>query len=171
MKTLEKVGTIIDTFGIRGQVKIFSEVSNLKDFIPLLKDHKLNKINISGCKIHKNDIWIATIDGINTCNVAENLKRTELFVYQGEFPKLKSGYYNFEMIGCNVSEENCKNIIGTVENVLNFKYTNVLEIRIRDKNFNRGNIQNDILYVGTNDVLKIKDNILYIKDIPEILEA
>ncbi len=171
MQKLEKIATIIGAFGIRGQVKIFSEVLELHKFKPFLKDSNLNSVKFTSCNQHKGDIWLGKIEGIETCNQAESLINTELFAHQDEFPARRDGYYNFQLINLQVLEENSLKNLGFVQNVLDFKHTKLLEIQLQDLNFSRGNISQNMLYIDIKEIISLENNTIIVKEITEIINA
>jgi len=171
MSKLEKIACITGYFGIKGQVKIYSEVDDFFSFKDKLQDKNGNKINIISCKKHKNDVWIANIDGVLSCNDAEKMKSMEIFVRQEDFPKLKDGeFYEFQIIGFDVFEDKNEICLGKVIEFMHFNSSKVCIVELNDKNFSRGNIQNNKLYVHSMDIISIQNSNILIKKIPEIFE-
>ncbi|QED23290.1 ribosome maturation factor RimM [Candidatus Deianiraea vastatrix] len=169
MTKLVKIGTIISAFGIKGQVKIYSEVNDLDQFSKLTKFANGDIFELKSCKKHKNDIWISQIEGFASRNDIEKLVKTEIFCYQSDFPKLKNNeFYEFEVIGYDIVENSVK--IGKLVEFLHFKSTKMLKIELCDKNFSRGNIdKNGFLFVDSRDIISIKEGIINIQNIKNII--
>ena len=133
------VGLITSCHGIKGQIK----VKSLSDFeerflIPgirwLQRDNEPpSKVElISGYKQLGKEIFIIKLQGINTRNHAEQLKKFKILVKSDKLPKLKKEEFHLlELINLEVKtlENNELKIIGRVINLENEK-NNLLVIEL-----------------------------------------
>lgn len=118
MKEFMTVGQIINTHGIKGEVKVYPLTDNTNRF------RKLKKVYIDG--IEKNVLWckiqpdkiIMKIEGIETPEMAMKYKNKYLKVNRENAVSLEKGrYFVADIIGCNVIDED-NNEIGTVFDVI-----------------------------------------------------
>ena len=133
------VGLITSCHGINGQVK----VKSLSDFeerflIPgirwLQKDNEPpSKIELtSGYKQPGKEIFIIKLEGINTRNNAEKLKKHKILVKTNQLPKLKKEEFHLlELVNLQVKtlENNEFKLIGKVINLENEK-NNLLVVEL-----------------------------------------
>lgn len=129
MEQFLTVGKIINTHGIRGEVKIKPTTDDVNRFKSLKEAYIDEKeIFISGCKFQPGKV-ILKIEGIDSIEEAEKLKNKLIKVKREKAVQLpKDTYFAVDIIGCEVYEET-GNKIGTVD---------------------------DIIYTGSNDVYWVK---------------
>ena len=134
-KRLE-VGQIVNTFGIKGEVKVTPFTNDMKRFDDLKKvyvtsrkDSKLYKVE--SVRYHKNMVLLK-LEGINNPEDAEMLKNSYLEIDRKDAIPLEEGtYFIADLIGLEVySDEG--NLLGKVE---------------------------DIYTTGSNDIYVIKDEL------------
>ena len=122
------VGLITSCHGVNGQIKVKSlsdfEERFLKPGIRWLqKENELpSKIElISGFKQPGKETFIVKLQGINTRNHAEQLKKFKILVKTDKLPKLKKGEFHFlELINLEVKTlENDE--LKTIGKVINFE--------------------------------------------------
>lgn len=97
------VGTIVGTFGNKGQLKVTPLISPA-DYLLLLnsmyiedQDNRKQEFTVLSAKKHKN-IYIFTLEGINTIEVAENLSGLSVYIPSLEFKELgEKEYYYHEL--------------------------------------------------------------------------
>ena len=137
------VGVITSCHGIKGQIK----VKSLSDFeerflIPgirwLQRDNEPpSKVElISGYKQLGKEIFIIKLQGINTRNHAEQLKKYKILVKTNKLPKLKKEEFHYlELINLQVKtlKNNELQVIGKVINLENEK-NNLLVIELFENN-------------------------------------
>ena len=133
------VGFITSCHGINGQVKIKSLSDFEERFLKpgmrwLQKENEPpSKIKlISGFKQPGKDTFIVKLQGINTRNDAEQLKKFKILVKTNELPKLKKEEFHLlELLNLEVKtlENNELKIIGKVVNLENEK-NNLLVIEL-----------------------------------------
>lgn len=145
-----EVGKIINTHGLKGEVKVMSWTDFPEDFEKLeyviaKKRSGEEQLNIKSIKYQKNNL-IIKFDGIDSIEQAELYKNTVLIVPKDALGELPEGvYYIADLIGCTVYETN-GNEIG---------------------------ILNDVFSTGSNDVYDIKRNgmkNLYVPIIDGVIE-
>lgn len=111
-------GKIINTHGIKGEVKIYPYTSDFDLAIKLKKIYIGNsslletkdkeKINLKSIKVHKN-MFIAMLENIDTMDKAEKLKNKYVFKEIDGAEKLEEGvYYVKDLIGLEVYLEDKK---------------------------------------------------------------
>ncbi len=129
MEQFLTVGKIINTHGIRGEVKIKPTTDDVNRFKSLKEAYIDEKeIFISGCKFQPGKV-ILKIEGIDSIKEAEKLKNKLIKVKREKAVQLpEDTYFAVDIIGCEVYEET-GNKIGTVD---------------------------DIIYTGSNDVYWVK---------------
>ena len=121
-KRLE-IGQIINTFGIKGEVKVFPLTDNINRFDDLEKvyikaknDSKL--YYIESIKYHKNMVLIKFKD-INTVEQAELLRNSYIEIDREQAIPLKEGeYFIADLIGLDVYTDEDK-LIGKVDEIYN----------------------------------------------------
>lgn len=97
------VGQIINTHGVKGELKIFPMTDDLKRF------KKLKKIYIDGeekivswCKLQADRV-ILKLEGIETMDDAQKLKTKHVYVSREDAVKLPEGrYFVADIMGCTV---------------------------------------------------------------------
>ena len=123
------VGRIINTHGIKGELKIINE-SNFDRFkkgnvLYILKDDKYEEIKVSSVRYHQNFVLI-TINDLN--NINDVLKYVGCNIYTDKHEELEEGHYYFDdLIGCTVFDED-SNKIGQVLDIMENPTQDVLEV-------------------------------------------
>ena len=124
------VGVIASSSGVRGNVKIRSFTDNPEDISTFQKvyDFNLNTYKIEVVQVKK-DYIIASIDGVNNRDQAEQLRNIRLFINRAELPEpSEEEYYHADLIGMSVYDTDNINI-GTVVNLVNFGASDILEVQ------------------------------------------
>lgn len=103
MKDILAVGQIINTHGIKGELKVFPLTDDMRRFRRLkyvLIDDK--EVLVSWCKL-QNDRVILKLEGIDSIEQGERLKTKYLYVRREDAVKLPSDtYFIADLIGCKV---------------------------------------------------------------------
>lgn len=103
MEEIFKIGKIINTHGIKGEVKVYPLTDDVKKFKKLknvLIDGK--ERTIVGVKFQKDRV-ILKIEGIDTMNDAETYKEKYIEIFRSSEPQLdEDTYYIVDLIGCDV---------------------------------------------------------------------
>lgn len=118
MKDFFAVGQIINTHGLKGELKVYPLTDDIKRFRKL-KAVYINGViyNITWCKF-QNELIVLKIEGIDS--IEEGLKYKNLYIEVKREDAVKPSegrYFIADLIGCNVYDEE-SNHLGTVENVL-----------------------------------------------------
>lgn len=123
------IGKIINTFGIKGELKIYSE----SDFIEyryqkgavIYIDNKQHIV--SSFRIHQNMVLI-TIDDIKDINMVLQYVGKDIYASNDDLPTLdEDEYYLDDLIGLKVYNQNDK-YLGTVNDFLDLPQGDVMEI-------------------------------------------
>ena len=131
MKLL-KVGKIVNTFGIKGELKVLSDSEFVDERFKvnnvLYIDEK-TPLTISGFRIHKGNVLIKVND-IDDINDVEKYKNFDLFINLDELDHLEDGYYLFQLEDLDVYENDVK--IGKVIEVFKPAQT-ILRIELEER--------------------------------------
>lgn len=115
------VGRIINTHGVRGEMKVMPLTSDVSrfDYLKLVwveENGKLTEHFVENVRYHKNFVLL-TLRGIDTMDKAEALKNCELKVDRKHARPLEEDeYFIADLIGCQVYENGV--LLGTVTDVL-----------------------------------------------------
>lgn len=132
-----EVGKIINTHGLRGEVKVTSWTDFPEDFEKLeyviaKKRSGDEQLNIKHIKYQKNNL-ILKFEGIDTIEQAELYKNTVLTVPKEALGELPEGvYYIADLIGCTVFDAG-DNTIGTLADVFSTGSNDVYDIKRKEK--------------------------------------
>lgn len=153
------IGKIIGTFGIKGELKVYSE----SDFVDerfkkgnnifLKAGRQEIEVTISSFKIHKNNILI-TINNLYNINDVEKYVGFEVYSNQ-DITLEEDEFYVDDLIGLNVYNEN-KELIGEVLDVISIPSNDILEIKTKEKKILIPFI-NDYIVEITNEYIIIKE--------------
>ena len=148
-KRLE-VGQIVNTFGVKGFVKIYPYVDDVRRFDDLKKVYinikkELKELEIEEVKYHKNMVLIK-FKGIDDMDSAEKLRNAYVEIDRKDAIPLEEGqYFIVDLLGLEVySDEG--NLLGKL---------------------------NDIFNTGSNDVYEVKDELgktILLPGIPEVIK-
>ena len=129
MEEYFKVGQIVNTHGIKGEVKVIpltDDVNNFKRYGKVLIDDTWRKIQ--GVKFQKDRV-ILKLEGIESINEAETFKLKYLRVLRSEEPELQDNmYYIKDIIGATIYDTE-NNDLGKIAEVLETKNNDVYWIK------------------------------------------
>lgn len=128
-KKLFKIGQIINTHGIKGEVKVYPLTEDVNKF-KRLKTVLVGgvEMNILGVKFQKDRV-ILKIDGIDTMNDAEGYKQKYIEIPREDEPKLpEDTYYVSDLKECVVYDTNEKEL-GKVFDVISTRNNDVYWIK------------------------------------------
>ena len=151
-KRLE-IGQIINTFGIKGEVKVFPLTDDIKRFDDLetvyVKTKKESQLyNIESIKYHKNFVLIKFKE-INTVEQAETLRNSYLEVDRAQAIPLNEGeYFIADLIGLEVYSDEGK-LIGKVDDIYNTGANDIYVVK--------DDLGKQTLLPGIKDVIKSVD--------------
>lgn len=118
MEQFLTVGKIINTHGIKGEIKVMPSTDDVSRFEELSKVYiGDNLIEITGCKFQPGKV-ILKIEGVDTIEAASKLKNKFIKVKREDAVKLpKDTYYEADIKGCVVYDENNEEL-GTIGEVI-----------------------------------------------------
>ncbi len=115
MDNLLEIGKIVNTHGLRGEVKIVPwtdtpDVFEDIETVYIKKKNEYNELTIKGIKYQKNNI-IVKFEQLSDISEAELLKNTVVYTTRDQLPELEEGvYYITDLIGCSVIDDNNEKI-------------------------------------------------------------
>lgn len=127
-KQFLEAGKVVNTHGIRGEVKITPWTNSAEDFceLEILYIDEV-PIKLLGARVHKNSI-IARLDGINSVDDAVRLKNKTVFADRRDIELPKGEHFIQDIIGIDVFDADSGDKIGTVKDILPLPGGNVYEI-------------------------------------------
>lgn len=126
---LIEVGQIVNTHGIRGEIKINPWTDDIYDLVDLevFYDKDGKAFDVENSRVHKN-VLIVKFEQIKTMNDAEKLKGKTLFTEKVPLPEGR--YYIKDLIGLSVFEENEE--LGKLTDVFNTGANDIYEVKTKD---------------------------------------
>jgi 16S rRNA processing protein RimM len=153
MKEKLEVGQIVNTFGIKGEVKVNPFTEDVTKFerlkeIFVEKKNELLKFQIENVKYNKN-VVILKLKGIETPEEAEKYRNCYIKIDRKNEPKLPEGqYYIVDLIGLEVYTDENK-LLGKVDDIYNYGSSDIYVVK--------DEMGKQILLPGTQEVLKQVD--------------
>lgn len=145
-----EIGQIVNTFGIKGLVKVKPFTDDLERFEELksvfvVKNKELVEMQIEEVKYHKNLVLIK-FKGIEDMNMAERLKGCYIKIHRKDARKLpEDTYFIADLIGVKVYDED-GNLLGKVDDIYNNKVHDIYVIK--------DDLGKQILLPSTKEVIK-----------------
>lgn len=103
-----KVGNIINTFGIRGELKIDSytdfpeERFKADKTLYILFNNQYVPVTVKSYRVHKGFVLLL-LKNLENINFVEKYKGSDLFVSKNDLHQLKDGqFYFFQLVDCDV---------------------------------------------------------------------
>lgn len=131
------IGKIVNTHGIKGEVKVVPLTDDPDRFLELKwvylgKGTSLQKYNIESVKFFKTFTIIKFVE-VQDMNTAEGLKDFFIKIDMENAVKLpKDSYFIFDIIGCKVYEEN-GSLLGEIKDVLETGSNDVYVVQDENK--------------------------------------
>ena len=150
MQKYFEVGQIVNTFGIKGFVKVKAFTDSLNRFeelkkVYVCKKDKLEEVEIEEVKYHK-DMVLLKIKGIENMEDAEKLKGLYLKIDRKDAKKLPEGtYFIADLIGLEVYSDN-NELLGKLEDIFNAGANDVYVVK--------NDLGKQLLLPGIPDVIK-----------------
>ena len=150
MQKYFEVGQIVNTFGVKGLVKVKPFTDDLERFeelkkVYICKKDKMEEVQILEVKYHKNMVLLK-LEGIENMTDAEKIKGLYLKIDRKDAKKLPEGtYFIADLIGLDVFSDEGK-LLGKVD---------------------------DIYSTGANDIYVVKDELgkqLLLPSIPDVIK-
>jgi len=116
------IGTIVSTFGIKGDIKINPLITPpdlLLKFDSIFIEHyeKKQEFSVVMAKRHKN-IYIFSLEGVNDMNVAEDLIGSSVYAANIDIKELKENeFFYHDLVGLTVYSES-GDVVGIVDHIL-----------------------------------------------------
>ena len=148
-----EIGQIVNTFGIKGQVKVMPYTDDIKRFdelkqIYIDKKNQLQLFQIEQVSYHKNMV-ILKLKGIETVEEAEKLRNCYLKIDRKDAKKLpKDTYFIVDLLGLDVYTDEGK-LLGKVDDIYNAGSSDIYVIK--------DELGKQILLPAIKDVLKEVD--------------
>ena len=148
-----EIGQIVNTFGIKGFVKINPFTDDLERFEELksvfvVKNKELIEMQIEEVKYHKH-LVLVKFKGIEDINMAEKYKGCYIKIKRENARKLpEDTYFIADLIGIKVYDED-GNLLGKVDDIYNNKSTDIYVIK--------DDLGKQILLPSTKEVIKQVD--------------
>lgn len=123
MQEFLEIGQIVNTFGIKGMVKIKPFTDDINRFddlekIYIEKNNNKKEYEIEEVKYHKGMV-LMKLKGVNTPEKAELLRNYYLKVKREDEPELEEGtYYIVDLIGLDVYSDDGK-LLGKLDDIFN----------------------------------------------------
>ena len=143
-----EIGKIVNTFGIKGEVKVIPYTDDIEQFKKIKNIYVNNDVmEIESVRYHKNTI-ILKFKGIDTMNDAENIKNSILKIQRTKKKLPQNTYYITDLIGVDVYTDEDK-LLGKVKDIYN---TGANDIYIVETSENK-----EILLPAIKEVIKKVD--------------
>ncbi|NLM44190.1 MAG: 16S rRNA processing protein RimM [Clostridiales bacterium] len=154
------IGQIVNTHGIKGEVKVYPLTDNIKRFdlvkqVYIDEDNELITLDVINVKYLKNMV-IIRFKGINDVDSAETLRNKYIKVHRKDTVKLpKDSYLICDLIGLKVMTESGE-VLGKVAEILKTGSNDVFVVRSENKEilipglksiFKKIDIENKIIIV------------------------
>lgn len=133
MQEFLEIGQIVNTFGIKGMVKVKPFTDDITRFDRLEKVYVETKnikkeYEIEEVKYHK-DMVLIKFKGIDKVEEAEILRNSYLKVNRKDEPKLEEGtYYIVDLIGLDVYSDEGK-LLGKLNDIFNYGSSDIYEVK------------------------------------------
>ena len=131
-----EIGQIVNTFGIKGFVKVNPFVDDISRFDDLEKvyvkrNKELKEMQVEEVKYHKNMVLVK-FKGIDRVEEAELLRNSYLEVDRENAIELKQGeYFIADLLGLDVFEEDGKEL-GKLEDIFNTGSNDIYVVKTED---------------------------------------
>ena len=155
MQEYLEIGQIVNTFGVKGMVKVNPFTDDITRFDKLKKVYickkasmeevEIEEVEIEEVKYHKNMVLLK-IKGINDMNQAEKCKGLYLKIHRKDAIKLpKDTYFIADLLGLEVYTDEGV-LLGKVDDIYNTGSNDIYVVK--------DNLGKQILLPGTKEVLK-----------------
>lgn len=122
---LMEIGKVVNTFGIKGELKILPYVKYFEDLNRI--NIKNNTYEIERMRKQKN-LFIVKLKGFDDINQIEDLKDCNVFIDEQDKPELQQGeYYIKDLIGFEVYTDEGK-LLGKLDDVFNTGANDIYQV-------------------------------------------
>lgn len=132
-----EAGKIVNTHGIRGEVKIMPYCDSpelLCEFDRLFMGKSLEEVYIERSRVQKNMI-ICKIEGVDTPEEAEKLRNKMLYMHRDDLELDEDTYFIQDLIGMTVKDADTGEIYGIIDDVFQTGANDVYSIKNGDKSY------------------------------------
>lgn len=132
-----EAGKIVNTHGIRGEVKIMPYCDSpelLCDFDRLFMGKSLEEVYIERSRVQKNMI-ICKIEGVDTPEDAEKLRNKMLYMHRDDLELDEDTYFIQDLIGMTVKDADTGEVYGIIDDVFQTGANDVYSIKNGDKSY------------------------------------
>lgn len=150
MQEYLEIGQIVNTFGVKGMVKVNPFTDDITRFdklkkVYICKKASMEEVEIEEVKYHKNMVLLK-IKGINDMNQAEKCKGLYLKIHRKDAIKLpKDTYFIADLLGLEVYTDEGV-LLGKVDEIYNTGSNDIYVVK--------DDLGKQILLPGTKEVLK-----------------
>lgn len=150
MQEYLEVGQIVNTFGVKGLLKVNPFTDDITRFdrlkkVYICKKGQMNEVEIEEVKYHKNMVLLK-LKGIDDMNEAEKQKGSYLKIHRKDAIPLPEGtYFIADLIGLEVYTDE-GNLLGKVDDIYNNGSTDIYVVK--------NELGKQILLPGIDEVLK-----------------
>lgn len=123
MEQMFDVGKIVNTHGVRGEVRVikmtdYSDRFNIGNSLYIVQENELPvEVTIAGHRVHK-QFELIHFEGLTNINDVEHFKGAYLKVSENQLPHLDKGeFYYHDIIGCEMYTTDGDNL-GTITSIL-----------------------------------------------------
>ncbi len=134
IKTI-KIGQIVNTVGLKGEIKIYSFSENLQRFQDLKEIFVEDKLFIiEKSRVQKNTV-VLKLENIDSTEVAEGYRNKFVYIPEETLEELpEDAYYIKDLLGLEVYEKNGEKL-GSVSDIIKGPGQDLYEIKGEDKTF------------------------------------
>ncbi len=129
-----KIGKIVNTVGLKGEVKVYNYSDSIEIYETIESIYVEDRPTvIENVRAQKNMV-ILKLEGADDRNAAEALRGRELYITEDDLPELPEGqYYVRDLIGMSVIEKDEK-LLGHVTDVLQNTAQDIFEVERENGN-------------------------------------
>ena len=129
------MGKIVNTHGIKGEIKIYPYTDDPTRFehfsYILIEGEGENKFKMSSVRVHKNMVLLK-LKGFNDINEVQKLMDKEVYIYRKDIEALdadEEGHYVVDLIGCDIVDID-GSLVGVLKDVLQHTAQDLYEVTL-----------------------------------------
>ena len=128
-KELLEAGKIVNTHGVRGEVKI-RPWADSADFLMGFENLHIDgqPVKVISARVHKGCV-IAVLDGVSDIEGAIRLKNKTVFINRDDVQLEEGRHFVADLIGMSAVDEKTGSILGTIADILQLPSNNVYVIK------------------------------------------
>ena len=136
-KQFLEAGKIVNTHGIKGEVKIMPYCDSPElfcEFDRFFMGRDFNEINVERSRVQKNMV-IAKLEGVNTPEDAEKLRNKMLYMHRDDLELDEGTFFIQDLIGMTVKNADNGRVYGVIDDVLQTGANDVYSIKGENKTY------------------------------------